>query len=198
MSSSPEASEFRCFVGGLSWSTTDRGLEDAFRPYSSVLDAKVMVDRGTGRSRGFGFVTFGDERSMDQAIHRLHGKDLDGRPITVDKAQRKSRGGTDRYRAGSGGRGGGECFKCGQPWHWARECHSGSGGGGGAGSGSRYYRGDRYGSGSKVDPYGGVDRYRSGGGGGYGSSRSSGLDRYTGSDRFGAPDGYRNGQGYGA
>lgn len=150
-----EAEEFRCFVGGLSWNTTDKGLEDEFRHFGSVLEAKVIVDKETGHSRGFGFVNFGDERSMDEAIERLHGKELDGRPITVNRAKPKGRdggGGGDRgYGGGGGGRGGGggggDCFKCGQPGHWARECPTG---GGDRGGGGRYSGRDRYDSGRLV------------------------------------------------
>eukprot|EP00850_Spirogloea_muscicola_P023587 SM000369S13633 [mRNA] locus=s369:40978:41797:- [translate_table: standard] len=75
--------EFRCFVGGLAWATDDARLGDAFRSFGEVIDAKVINDRETGRSRGFGFVTFADEQAMNAAIGEMNGKELDGRSITV-------------------------------------------------------------------------------------------------------------------
>ncbi|CAM6069011.1 unnamed protein product [Sphagnum tenellum] len=195
-----EPEEFRCFVGGLSWSTTDKGLEEAFRPFGSVLEAKVIVDKESGHSRGFGFVNFSSERAMDDAIESLHGKELDGRPITVNRAKPKGRdgGGGDRGYSGGGSRdrggggGGGDCFKCGQPGHWARECPSG---GGDRGGGGRYSSRDRYGSDSASDRNGGGDRYGSGGGR-YSSGDRGGSDRYG--DRYsGGGDRSRNGGGYG-
>eukprot|EP00249_Psilotum_nudum_P008428 c21263_g1_i2 orf=179-847(+) len=161
--------EYRCFVGGLSWSTSDRALADAFRPFGRLLEAKVVVDKDTGRSKGFGFVTFGDEKAMEEAIDRMHGVSLDGRSITVDKAQPKTgSGGGDRGYGGGVGRnyGGGsqDCFKCGKPGHWARECPNGGA------SGRR--PGDRY---------GGSDRY-----GSSGNDRDRGGDRYRSRDRYGS------------
>ncbi|MDK2413522.1 RNA-binding protein, partial [Aphanizomenon sp. 202] len=75
--------EFRCFVGGLAWATDDRSLHDAFSPFGEVLESKIVSDRDTGRSRGFGFVTFSDEQAMMDAIEAMNGKELDGRNITV-------------------------------------------------------------------------------------------------------------------
>ncbi|PWA48216.1 glycine-rich RNA-binding protein RZ1A [Artemisia annua] len=79
--------EYRCFIGGLSWSTDDRALKDAFSKFGRLLDAKVVVDKESDRSRGFGFVTFEDKHAMEDAIEAMNGVDLDGRNITVDKAQ---------------------------------------------------------------------------------------------------------------
>ncbi|KAF7142805.1 hypothetical protein RHSIM_Rhsim05G0112500 [Rhododendron simsii] len=79
--------EFRCFIGGLAWSTSDRGLKDAFAKFGHLVEAKVAVDKFSGRSRGFGFVTFDEKTAMEEAIEAMNGMDLDGRSITVEKAQ---------------------------------------------------------------------------------------------------------------
>lgn len=187
--------EFRVFVGGLSWDTTDRSLENAFRRFGKVVEAKVMLDRDTGRPRGFGFVTFSDKRGMEEAIDQLHDRELDGRVISVNKAQPKTVSGGGDYgygggysngggsRGGYSGRGGGgggeDCFKCGQPGHWARECPSGGGGG-------RFSSRDRYSGG------GGGRGFRSGrGGSGYGS-------QYSGRDRSGERERERYGRDRGS
>ncbi|KAI7750426.1 hypothetical protein M8C21_033750 [Ambrosia artemisiifolia] len=65
--------EYRCFVGGLAWATSDQSLGDAFSKYGEVVDTKIINDRETGRSRGFGFVTFRDEQSLRSAIEGMNG-----------------------------------------------------------------------------------------------------------------------------
>ncbi|MQI72081.1 RNA-binding protein, partial [Escherichia coli] len=85
--------EYRCFVGGLAWATDSEALEKAFSPYGDIVDSKIINDRETGRSRGFGFVTFASEQSMKEAIEGLNGQDLDGRNITVNEAQSRGSGG---------------------------------------------------------------------------------------------------------
>ena len=77
----------KLFVGGLSWDTGDASLRQAFEAFGEVTDAKVITDRETGRSRGFGFVTLTDESAADQAIADMDGADLDGRTIRVNEAQ---------------------------------------------------------------------------------------------------------------
>nr|PNR50844.1 hypothetical protein PHYPA_010030 [Physcomitrium patens] len=125
--------EFRCFVGGLAWATTDGRLEGAFRPFGEVVQSKVISDRETGRSRGFGFVTFADENSMNAAIKEMNGQELDGRNITVNQAQSRG-GGGGGYGGGYGGsRGGGD--REGSGYGGSRG--GGYGGGGGGGYGGR-------------------------------------------------------------
>lgn len=94
----------KLFVGSLSWGTSDEGLRDAFAVHGEISEAVVITDRDTGRSRGFGFVTFEDDDSADKAIAALNGTELDGRTIRVDVAQAKerNRGGGGGYRGGGG------------------------------------------------------------------------------------------------
>ena len=93
----------KLFVGGLSWGTDDHALNDAFSAFGEVTEAKVINDRDTGRSRGFGFVTFNDASEADEAIKALDGSMLDGRTIRVNEAQQRNDRGGDR-RGGGGGR----------------------------------------------------------------------------------------------
>ena len=88
----------KLFVGSLSWDTSDVTLLQAFEKFGEVVEAKVITDRDSGRSRGFGFVTFHDDSVANQAMNELDGTELDGRTIKVNEAQDKPRGG--------GGRGG--------------------------------------------------------------------------------------------
>ena len=79
----------KVFVGGLSWNTTDVGLQQAFEVFGQVTEARVIKDRESGRSRGFGFVTFSDAEDADRAIEELNQTDLDGRTIRVNEAQER-------------------------------------------------------------------------------------------------------------
>ena len=91
----------KLFVGSLSWNTDDSGLQQAFAVFGEISEAKVITDRDSGRSRGFGFVTFDDDEAADKAIEAMNDKELDGRTIRVNVAQDKRRDG-----GGGGGRGG--------------------------------------------------------------------------------------------
>lgn len=82
--------ECRLFVGNLSWGTTDDTLHEAFHKFN-VIRAKVIIDRMTGRSRGFGFVSFASPDDAEKAMSEMHESILDGRNIRVDKATSHSR-----------------------------------------------------------------------------------------------------------
>jgi cold-inducible RNA-binding protein len=152
--------EYRCFVGGLAWATTDGHLEDAFRPFGEVVQSKVISDRETGRSRGFGFVTFADEGAMNEAIKEMNGKELDGRNITVNQAQSRGGGGGGGGGGGyRGGSGGGGSYGGGGGGYGGRSYDRESGGGGGYGGGRG---GGGYGGGGSG--YGGGGRGSSGSG----------------------------------
>ncbi len=97
----------KLFVGGLSWDTTDGSLNQAFSAFGEVTEAKVITDRETGRSRGFGFVTFVEANAASTAITEMDGKSLDGRAIKVNVAQERQRGGGGGGGGGGGHRGGG-------------------------------------------------------------------------------------------
>ena len=96
----------KLFVGGLSWNTDDHGLRAAFEVHGEVSDAKVIQDRDSGRSRGFGFVTFATDEQAQAAKEAMNGTELDGRTLNVDEAQER-RGGGGGGGGGRGGRGGG-------------------------------------------------------------------------------------------
>ena len=79
----------KLFVGGVSWNTTEDGLRQAFQPFGDLSEVKIITDRESGRSRGFGFVTFADGASADAAMSKLNGTELDGKTIKVNEAQDK-------------------------------------------------------------------------------------------------------------
>jgi cold-inducible RNA-binding protein len=124
----------KVFVGGLAWATTSEGLKAAFDACGSIVEAKVVTDRDTGRSRGFGFVTFTDDAGCRKAIETMDGATIDGRQVRVNEAENKPReggGGRGGFGGGGGSRGGGG----GGGW---------GGGGGGGGGGGRGRGGDRW------------------------------------------------------
>lgn len=148
----------KLFVGGIAWATTNEGLREAFERFGEVEDARIITDRDTGRSRGFGFVTFQDDDAAQAAIQEMDGEELDGRRLRVNEAneRRPGGGGGGGHRGGGGGgyRGG----------------NRGGGGGGGyrgGGGGGGGYRGG-----------GGGGGYGDGGGGGYGGGYGGGGGRY--------------------
>lgn len=99
----------RLYVGNLSYGTNDGTLKQLFEAHGSVTSAQVIVDRDTGRSKGFGFVEMGSDQEAQAAVAALNGKEVDGRPLTVNEARPKTEGGGGggRGRGGYGGGGGG-------------------------------------------------------------------------------------------
>jgi len=93
----------KLFVGSLAWATNDDGLAAHFASAGTVASAKVVTDRETGRSRGFGFVEYENDAEADAAVEKLNNSDLDGRQITVNEARPRE----DKPRRDFGGNGGG-------------------------------------------------------------------------------------------
>ena len=108
----------KLFVGNLSFNTTENDLQDAFAAHGTVTETNLMMDRATGRPRGFGFITMSSAEEAQKAIEAMNGKDMDGRALTVNIAKPREE------RAPGGGGGGGR-----------REYGGGGGGGGGGGYG---------------------------------------------------------------
>lgn len=98
----------KLFVGGLPFSTSEERLREVFAQAGNVESAVVVTDRGTGRSRGFGFVEMSTSEEADQAVTKLNGKDLDGRQLKVERAKSSDSGGPGgaRRSPGGGSRGG--------------------------------------------------------------------------------------------
>ena len=113
----------KLFVGNLSFNTTENDLQDAFAAHGTVTETNLMMDRMSGRPRGFGFITMSTAEEAQKAIAALNGAQLDGRALTVNVAKPRE----ERAPGGGGGGGGGR-----------REYGGGSGGGGGGGRRERY------------------------------------------------------------
>ena len=160
----------KLYVGNLAYSVRDEDLQQAFAQFGTVSSAKVMMDRDTGRSKGFGFVEMGSDAEAQSAINGMNGQALDGRALVVNEARpREERPGG--FGGGGGRSGGGGGFGGGGG-------RSGGGGGGfGGGSGGGGYGGGGGGRSGGGGGYGGGGGGRSGGGGGYGGGGSSGGGR---------------------
>ena len=88
----------KIYVGSLSWNTNEDGLRAAFEPFGEIEFTRLITDRETGRSRGFGFVTFKEKDDAMNAIAEMNGKELDGRTIRVDEAREREAQGGSRGR----------------------------------------------------------------------------------------------------
>ena len=98
------------YVGNLAFATNDEGLKAAFAQFGEVTQVRVVTDRMTGRSKGFGFVTMPDAAQAQAAIDALNGHELDGRTVRVNESQPKPREERGGFRGGRGGFGGGRGF----------------------------------------------------------------------------------------
>ncbi|XP_010483766.1 PREDICTED: glycine-rich RNA-binding protein 3, mitochondrial-like isoform X1 [Camelina sativa] len=176
-------SSSKLFIGGMAYSMDEDSLREAFTKYGEVVETRVILDRETGRSRGFGFVTFTSSEAASSAIQALDGRDLHGRVVKVNYANdRTSGGGFGGGGYGGGGYGGGGYGGGGA---------GGYGGGGGYGSGNAggYGSGNAGGYGSNAGGYGGsAGGYGGSGAGGYGGDATG----------HGAGGGYGASSGYGS
>ena len=153
----------KLYVGNLAYSVRDESLQEAFGQFGTVTSAKVMMDRETGRSKGFGFVEMGSDAEAQAAINAMNGQALDGRPLVVNEARpREERPGGFGGGGGGGRSGGGGGYG------------GGSGGGGSGGGGYGGGGGSRSGGGGGGYGGGGGSGGRSGGGGGYGGGSGGG------------------------
>jgi len=185
----------KIYVGNLSWNTNDDTLRQAFAQYGTIVDSIVMRDRETGRSRGFGFVTYGSDGEAQAAIAHMNDQELEGRKIRVNIANQRTGGGgggggggdqslgyqTGGYGGGGGGYGGG------QQGGYAQ---GGYGQGGGAPAGQGGYGGQQGGYGGQAYGYPAQGGYAQGGyqQGGYqqaGFPPAQGQGGYQGGGGFG-------------
>jgi len=118
----------KLYVGNLAYSVGDSELQQIFEAHGAVQSAQVIMDRDTGRSKGFGFVEMGSDAEAQAAIQALNGSEVEGRALTVNEARPKPEGGGGGGRGGYGGGGGG-----------GGRGRGGYGGGGGGGGGGRRY-----------------------------------------------------------
>jgi cold-inducible RNA-binding protein len=100
----------KLYVGNLPYDVTDSALQSMFEPHGDVLSAQVIMDRDTGRSKGFGFVEMATDQEAQAAIAAVNGQDLNGRALTVNEARPREERGGGRGSSGRGGAGGGRRY----------------------------------------------------------------------------------------
>jgi len=167
----------KLYVGNLAYSVRDDSLHQAFSQFGTVTSAKVMMDRDTGRSKGFGFVEMGSDAEAQSAINGMNGQALEGRAVVVNEARPR-----EERPGGFGGGGGGS--------------RGGFGGGGGSGGGYGGGGGGGYGGGGGGGGGGGRSPYGGGGGGGrspYGGGGGGGRSGGGGGGYGGGGGGSRGG-----
>ena len=169
----------KLYVGNLPYGVRDNDLEQAFGQFGSVTSAKVMMERDTGRSKGFGFVEMGSDAEAQAAINGMNGQPLGGRAIVVNEARpmepRPPR--TGGFEGGGGGYGGGG--RSGGGGYGGGRSEGGYGGGGGREGGGGGYGGGGRSEGGFRSPYGSGPR-----GGGGGGGRGNGGGGYGGGNSY--------------
>lgn len=125
------------YVGNLSWNLKDQDLTDLFTPYGEVASAKIVMDKFTQRSKGFGFVDMPNDEQAQAAISQLNGSEVDGRNLVVNESRPKE-GGDGGFKKKSFGGGGGGGFKKGGGGYGGGGNRGGYGGGGNRGGGGGY------------------------------------------------------------
>ena len=172
----------KLYIGNLPYTVRDSDLEQAFSQFGSVTSAKVMMERETGRSKGFGFVEMGSDAEAQAAVNGMNGQPLGGRSIVVNEARpMEARPPRSGGGGGYGGGGGGG--------------YGGGGGGGYGGGGGGYGGGGGGRSGGGGGGYGGGGGGRSGGDGGFRSPYGAGPRGGGGGGRSGGGGGYGGGGG---
>jgi hypothetical protein len=155
------------YVGNLPYTATEEDVSGLFAAYGSVERVKIITDRETGRSKGFAFVTLGDQSQLNASIEALNGYDYQGRELRVNASEPKEFKPSGGRPSGGGGGGGG----------YGGERRGGGGGGYGGGGGGGDRRGGGgggYGGGGGGDRRGGGGGYKGGGGGGGGGYKGGG------------------------
>ncbi|XP_042420770.1 glycine-rich RNA-binding protein 4, mitochondrial-like [Zingiber officinale] len=172
-------SSSKVFIGGLSYGTDDQSLREAFTSFGEVVEARVIMDRETGRSRGFGFVTFTSSEEASAAISGMDGKDVHGRMVRVNYATDRTGG----FRGNGGGFGGGYGGGAAGGGYAGGDSYNGGGYGGGAAGGGY---GGSYGGGAAGGGYAGGGSYNGGGANPYGGGN---FDVTGGENRYGSDNG---------
>ena len=127
------------YVGNLLFDVTEDELREAFKPFGEVTEVRLIMDKFSGKSKGFGFIEMPSKEEAEKAIEELNSKEMKGRAMTVNEAKPKTdRGGRGRRGGFGGGRGGGGRERGGYGGGGGRGGGGGYGGGGGRGGGGRY------------------------------------------------------------
>lgn len=176
------------YVGNIPYHVTEEDIRQAFSEFGDVTSSNIIIDKVTGRSRGFAFVEMAGNEEGQRAISEMNGKEWEGRTLTVNEARPRTEGRSGGYSGGGGGGG----RRSGGGYGGGRSEYGGGGGGGYSGGGGGYSGGGGHsggggygGGGGRSDHGGGRDRDRDRGGRGKGRERENqGFDGWGDEDEF--------------